>query len=87
MAFDDICQPSFDDCLNRNLDMNVPLLDLKIQYQTIKEELRLVIDEVCESQHFILGPRVVQMEEQLAAYCGCPHAVGVSSGTDALLAA
>jgi dTDP-4-amino-4,6-dideoxygalactose transaminase len=67
--------------------MNVPLLDLKIQYQTIKEELRLVIDEVCESQHFILGPRVAQMEEQLAAYCGCPHAVGVSSGTDALLAA
>ena len=67
--------------------MKVPLLDLKAQYQTIKEEIRGCIDEVCESQYFILGPRVVQMEAELAAYCDCPHAVGVSSGTDALLAA
>lgn len=67
--------------------MKVPLLDLKAQYQGIKEEIRACIDEVCESQYFILGPRVTQMEAELAAYCGCPHAVGVSSGTDALLAA
>ncbi|MCP4747342.1 MAG: DegT/DnrJ/EryC1/StrS family aminotransferase [Desulfobacteraceae bacterium] len=67
--------------------MNVPLLDLKAQYKSLREEIRLVLDEVCDSQYFILGPRVEQMEEQLAKYCAVPHAVGVSSGTDALLGA
>ncbi len=67
--------------------MKVPLLDLKAQYQRIKSEIRPCIDEICESQHFILGPHVEQMEAKLAAYCHVPYAVGVSSGTDALLIA
>jgi dTDP-4-amino-4,6-dideoxygalactose transaminase len=65
--------------------VNVPLLDLKTQYLTIKSELDAAVAEVFESQHFILGPQVKQCEEAIARYCGCAHAVGVSSGTDALL--
>lgn len=67
--------------------MNVPLLDLKPQYAPLREEIRKVLDEVCDSQHFILGPRVEAFEKEAAAYCGSSHAVGVSSGTDAILAA
>jgi len=66
--------------------VKVPLLDLKAQYASIKFELERAIKEVFESQHFILGPQVVQCEEAIAAYSGCSHAVGVSSGSDALLA-
>jgi dTDP-4-amino-4,6-dideoxygalactose transaminase len=62
-------------------------LDLKAQYKTIKDEIRVVLDEICESQYFILGPQVERMEEKIAAYCGVPHAVGVSSGSDALIIA
>ena len=65
--------------------MNVPLLDLRAQYATIKDEVRSAIDEVCESQHFILGPKVHELEEKIAVYVGAKYAVGVSSGTDALL--
>lgn len=67
--------------------MKVPLLDLKAQYQTIKSEIRACIDEICDSQYFILGPHVEKMEEKIASYCHVPHAVGVSSGTDALIIA
>ncbi|MFZ1983835.1 MAG: DegT/DnrJ/EryC1/StrS family aminotransferase [Desulfatitalea sp.] len=67
--------------------MKVPLLDLKAQYQRIKEEVRAAIDEICESQYFILGPQVAQMEERIARYCRTPYAVGVSSGSDALIIA
>jgi dTDP-4-amino-4,6-dideoxygalactose transaminase len=67
--------------------MQVPLLDLKPQYAPLREEIRKVLDEVCESQHFILGPRVEAFEKEAARYCGAAHAVGMSSGTDALLAA
>ena len=65
--------------------MNVPLLDLKAQYASIREEVRQAVDAVLESQYFILGPGVAQCEELLAPYCGCEHAVGVSSGSDALM--
>ena len=65
--------------------MQVPLLDLKAQYQTIKDEIRLAVDRLLESQYFINGPEVQQLEEAVAAYCSCKTAVGVSSGTDALL--
>jgi dTDP-4-amino-4,6-dideoxygalactose transaminase len=65
--------------------MKVPLLDLKAQYQTIKEEVRGCIDEICDSQMFILGPQVERMEADIASYCQTPYAVGVSSGSDALL--
>ena len=67
--------------------MKVPLLDLKAQYQTIKDEIKESIEEVLESQHFILGPKVEALEEAVASYCGCKYGVGVSSGTDALLIA
>jgi dTDP-4-amino-4,6-dideoxygalactose transaminase len=66
--------------------MNVPLLDLKAQYLAIKAEVDAAIAEVMESQHFILGPKVEQCEKAIAQYCGSSHAVGVSSGSDALLA-
>jgi len=65
--------------------MNVPLLDLKQQYASIKSEIDSAIAEVLESQHFILGPKVEQCERAIAAYSSCVHAVGVSSGSDALL--
>lgn len=65
----------------------VPLLDLKTQYATIRAEIREAIDRVCESQYFILGPEVAALEQEVAAFCGVRFAVGVSSGTDALLVA
>src|SRR5258705_10888452 len=65
--------------------MNVKLLDLQAQYLLIRNEIRRAIDEVCDAQALILGPHVERFEKELAAYCGTKHAVGVSSGTDALL--
>ena len=67
--------------------MNVPLLDLKAQYATIRAEIEAAVAEVFESQYFILGPKVAALEARIAEYCSCAHAVGVSSGTDALLIA
>src|SRR5438093_1763328 len=66
--------------------MNVRLLDLKAQYATIKAEVDAAIAEVMESQHFILGPKVEQCEKAVARYSNCAHGIGVSSGSDALLA-
>jgi dTDP-4-amino-4,6-dideoxygalactose transaminase len=65
--------------------MSVPLLDLKAQYAAIANEIEPVIKEVCQSQYFILGPQVNKFEQAVAAYCGSKYAVGVSSGSDALL--
>ncbi len=65
--------------------MNVPLLDLKAQYQTIKQPILAATQRIYESQYFILGPEVESLEKKIAAYCGTPHSIGVSSGTDALL--
>ena len=67
--------------------MRVPLLDLKAQYASIKNEVLAVVGEVLESQVCIGGPRVSELEEKVAAVSGCKYAVGVSSGTDAILAA
>ncbi|MCK5526921.1 MAG: aminotransferase class I/II-fold pyridoxal phosphate-dependent enzyme, partial [Candidatus Latescibacteria bacterium] len=67
--------------------MNVPLLDLKAQYAAIREEIRTAIDEVMDSQHFILGPKVAALEQQIAVYSGAKYAIGVASGSDALLLA
>ena len=64
----------------------VPLLDLKAQYATIRDEVQEALDRVIESQHFILGPEVEALEREVADYCRCAYGVGVSSGTDALLA-
>ena len=65
--------------------MNVPLLDLKAQYKTIKSEVMAAIEAVCDEQGFILGPRVVDFEQALGKYVGAGHAVGCASGTDAIL--
>lgn len=67
------------------MKIKVPLLDLKEQYKTIKKEVLKTAEELFESQYFILGPRVTDLEEKIADYCSSKHAVGVSSGTDALL--
>ncbi len=65
--------------------MNVPLLDLSAQYLAIKPAVDAAIADVMASQHFILGPKVVECEKAIAAYSRCAHGIGVSSGTDALL--
>jgi len=65
--------------------LKVPLLDLKKQFEKIKDEVMEATEEVYESQYFIQGPKVEELEKKIAEYCGCQYAVGVSSGTDALL--
>ena len=65
----------------------VPLLDLKAQLAPIREEIRGAVDRVIDAQQFILGPEVEALEREVAAYCGSSYAIGVSSGTDALLLA
>ncbi len=67
--------------------MKVPLLDLNVQYAGIKDEVLSAIEEVLDSQVCILGPKVAELERQAAALSDCKFGVGVSSGTDALLAA
>src|SRR6266478_1542202 len=66
--------------------MRVPLLDLREQYRALAEPIQAAIDAVLRSQRFILGPQVEAFEKAIRAYCDASHAVGVSSGTDALLA-
>jgi len=65
--------------------VKVPLLDLKAQYATIKEQVLVAISEVLESQRCIGGPKVAELEEKIAAISDCKFAVGASSGTDAIL--
>ncbi len=65
----------------------VPLLDLVAQYRPLKAEIMEAIERVADSQGFVLGPEVRAFEEEIARYCGAGHAIGVSSGTDALLVA
>jgi dTDP-4-amino-4,6-dideoxygalactose transaminase len=67
--------------------MKVPLLDLKAQYASIKNEIGEALTRVAESQYFILGPEVETLEKSLTSYLDCKYAIGVSSGTDALLVA
>lgn len=72
--------------MTRGGAVRVPLLDLQAQYRGIKAEIDAAVLEVLDSQQFILGPHVTALEEAVARYSGCAHGIGVSSGTDALLA-
>ena len=65
--------------------MQVPLLDLRAQYASLKDEIIAEISEICDSQRFILGPKVEKLESEIAAYCRSTGAVGVTSGSDALI--
>jgi dTDP-4-amino-4,6-dideoxygalactose transaminase len=67
--------------------MQVPLLDLKLQYAPLRTEIEGAIREICDSQRFILGPQVTALEAAVAAYSQTPYGIGMSSGTDALLVA
>jgi len=69
------------------VEMNVPLLDLRAQFQTIRDEVMAAVERVFESQHFILGPEVEAFERSAAEYCRVKHAIGCGSGSDALLLA
>ena len=72
---------------DREMTIAVPLLDLKLQYQSIQAEIEPVVSKVMASQYFVLGPEVEQFEKEIAAYCGAQHAIGCTSGSDALLLA
>ena len=63
---------------------DIPLVDLKTQYATIRDEVRQAIDEVLESMQLTIGPNVRAFDKEWADYCGTAHAIGVGSGTDAL---
>ncbi|MBZ0254436.1 DegT/DnrJ/EryC1/StrS family aminotransferase, partial [bacterium] len=67
--------------------MKVPLLDLNAQLKTIEAELKDAVLEVIDSTRYIMGPKIEALENDVAAYVGAKHGIGVSSGTDALLAA
>ncbi len=68
------------------LTMSVPLLDLNEEYRVLGDSIREAINNVLASRRFILGPKVEAFEKAMCAYSNTPHAIGVSSGTDALLA-
>src|SRR5215831_19300770 len=67
--------------------MRIPMLDLKAQHELIAKEIEAAVRAVLDDQKFILGPEVQALERELAAYCGCEHAIGCASGSDALLLA
>jgi dTDP-4-amino-4,6-dideoxygalactose transaminase len=67
--------------------MNVPLLDLRAQYASLRDDLRRAIERVMDSQRFVLGDEVRELESSIAAYCETKHAIGCASGSDALLLA
>jgi len=67
------------------MDKSIPLLDLKSQYKSIRKDIKAAINRVLDSQRFILGPEVENFEREISEFCGCKYAIGVSSGTDALL--
>ena len=66
-------------------EMKVPLVDLSAQYETIRDDVLAAVTRVCDSQRFILGPEVELVEQDLATRLSARHAIGTSSGTDALV--
>src|SRR5262245_27005270 len=73
--------------MSEKRQMNVPLLDLKVQHDNLAEEIGLAVSAVLGSQHFILGPEVSELEQALSSYCGADYGIGCASGSDALLLA
>lgn len=73
--------------LPRPVEPAFPFLDLKAQFASIRDEVMAAVNGVLESQQFILGPEVKELEEELAARLGAKHAIGCASGTDALVLA
>src|SRR5688500_18795256 len=75
--------------MSRTVKKNIviPMLDLKAQHEKIGAEVEAAVKSVLESQQFILGPEVRELESEIADYCGCSHALGCASGSDALLLA
>jgi len=71
--------------MNQKQNIKVPLLDIPLSYKEILADVEKNINEVIQSGYFILGPVVEELEQKVATYCGAKYAVGVSSGTDALL--
>jgi len=69
----------------RDDKVKVPILDLKAQFRSIRQEVLTVMEQVCDEQGFVLGPRVHKLEEALGKFVGTSEAVGVASGSDALL--
>ena len=67
--------------------MTIPSFDLRRNYERVRGEIKEALDRVLESQHFILGPEVESLEKEVCAYLDVPHAIGVASGSDALLLA
>jgi dTDP-4-amino-4,6-dideoxygalactose transaminase len=67
--------------------MNIPLIDLKAQFEPLREQMRAAIERVMDSQQFVLGAEVRSLEEEIARYSNTKHAVGCASGSDALLLA
>ena len=67
--------------------MQIPLVDLQAQFQSIKPQIMATIEDVLENTHLFLGPQNEAFENEFALHCGCQHGIGLSSGTDALILA
>src|SRR3954453_14486269 len=65
--------------------VSIPALNLRAQYQAIRDEIEPVVRRILESQMFVLGPEVSALEAEIAEYCGSMHGIGCASGSDALL--
>src|SRR5713101_4744256 len=72
---------------SRSQIKKVPLLDLRAQFETIRDEVRAAVDRVFDSQQFVLGAEVLALEEEIARYSKTKFAIGCASGSDALLLA
>ena len=64
--------------------ITVPLLDLKLQYESLRDEVEPMLQEICDSQYFVLGPKVAELENKISSYVGTERAVGCASGSDSL---
>lgn len=73
--------------MKEDKNIRIPLIDFKAQYKSIEKEIDAAIKEVLLSGQYILGPVVKEFEEQVAAFCGVKYAIGVASGSDALILA